>query len=175
MWTDPGGHVWTTGEMVTAANMNTYIKDNLLAIWLPPSCRAFHNANVSIANNTWVSIPLNSERWNYQSMHSTSTNNSRMTVPTGWAGRYLLTASIEFATAAGSYRQVRFLKNGSSASAVTAQAPSPFNHNEVLATEIALAAADYMELQAWQATGAAINVVTNAQWSPEFTMSLVGG
>lgn len=28
-WTDPSGHVWTTGETVTAANMNTYIRLNL--------------------------------------------------------------------------------------------------------------------------------------------------
>ncbi len=30
-WTDPAGHVWTTGETVTAANMNTYIRLNLEA------------------------------------------------------------------------------------------------------------------------------------------------
>lgn len=29
-WTAPSGHVWTTGEIVSAANMNTYIKDNLI-------------------------------------------------------------------------------------------------------------------------------------------------
>lgn len=28
-WTDPSGHVWVTGETVTAANMNTYIRLNL--------------------------------------------------------------------------------------------------------------------------------------------------
>jgi hypothetical protein len=28
-WTDPAGHVWTTGEAVTAANMNTFIRLNL--------------------------------------------------------------------------------------------------------------------------------------------------
>lgn len=28
-WTAPSGHVWTTGEVVTAANMNTYIRLNL--------------------------------------------------------------------------------------------------------------------------------------------------
>lgn len=28
-WTDPAGHVWATGETVTASNMNTYIANNL--------------------------------------------------------------------------------------------------------------------------------------------------
>ena len=28
-WTDPAGHIWTTGETVTAANMNTFIRLNL--------------------------------------------------------------------------------------------------------------------------------------------------
>ncbi len=28
-WTDPAGHVWTTAETVTAANMNTFIRLNL--------------------------------------------------------------------------------------------------------------------------------------------------
>lgn len=29
-WTSPSGHVWTTAEIVSAANMNTYIKDDLI-------------------------------------------------------------------------------------------------------------------------------------------------
>jgi hypothetical protein len=29
-WTAPSGHVFATGEVVTAATMNTYIKDNLI-------------------------------------------------------------------------------------------------------------------------------------------------
>lgn len=29
-WTDPAGHVFATGEIVTAATLNTYVKDNLL-------------------------------------------------------------------------------------------------------------------------------------------------
>lgn len=29
MWTDPGSHIWTTSEVVTAASMNTYIRLNL--------------------------------------------------------------------------------------------------------------------------------------------------
>lgn len=28
-WTDPGAHIWTTSEVVTAANMNTYVRLNL--------------------------------------------------------------------------------------------------------------------------------------------------
>ncbi len=28
-WTAPSGHVWATGEIVTAANMNTFIRLNL--------------------------------------------------------------------------------------------------------------------------------------------------
>lgn len=31
-WSDPANHVWTVGELVTAANMNTYIKDNLIDV-----------------------------------------------------------------------------------------------------------------------------------------------
>jgi hypothetical protein len=29
-WTSPSGHVFVTGEVVTAATLNTYVKDNLL-------------------------------------------------------------------------------------------------------------------------------------------------
>ncbi len=28
-WTDPAGHVWVTGEVVTAASMNAYVRLNL--------------------------------------------------------------------------------------------------------------------------------------------------
>lgn len=29
-WNDPAGHVFVTGEVVTAATLNTYVKDNLI-------------------------------------------------------------------------------------------------------------------------------------------------
>lgn len=32
-WTAPSGHVWATGEIVTAANMNTYIANDLTFLY----------------------------------------------------------------------------------------------------------------------------------------------
>jgi hypothetical protein len=30
MWTDPSGHVYATGEVLSASSLNTYVKDNLI-------------------------------------------------------------------------------------------------------------------------------------------------
>jgi hypothetical protein len=48
----------------------------------------------NILNNTWTLMTFNSELWDSDGFHSTSTNTSRMTIPTGLGGKYLMTASI---------------------------------------------------------------------------------
>jgi len=54
----------------------------------PPTCRIYHNTTQSVNDATETVVVFNSERWDTDSMHSTSSNTSRITFTT--AGLYLV-------------------------------------------------------------------------------------
>ncbi len=60
-WTTP--KTWTTGELVRAADMNTYIRDNLEYIHDPPRCAVRLTADQTIANSTDVAIDWDEAVW----------------------------------------------------------------------------------------------------------------
>lgn len=85
-----------------------------LVISHPPVCRAFHSSNISIANNTLTAVNLDSEEYDTDTMHSTSSNNSRITFTT--AGTYTVTFNCMWnKTVAGLGDREAFIRvNGSS-------------------------------------------------------------
>jgi hypothetical protein len=79
-----GTHGWTSGEVVTAANLNTYVNDNLNALASPPFCDVYATTpgNTSGTAGTFTAIPFDSENADSTgTMHSTATQTSRITVP----------------------------------------------------------------------------------------------
>ncbi len=50
-WTSP--RTWTTGELVTAAIMNTHVRDNLNALFSPPSDSSTLTTNISTTNTSF--------------------------------------------------------------------------------------------------------------------------
>jgi hypothetical protein len=59
-----------------------------------PTVRAFHNANQAITSGN-LTLSLNSERFDTANLHSTTTNNSRLTAPID--GVYLITINTSWA------------------------------------------------------------------------------
>jgi hypothetical protein len=47
-WSSPDSHVWTAGEVLTAANMNTYIRLNLDFLYSAPAARVHHTGAFGI-------------------------------------------------------------------------------------------------------------------------------
>jgi len=81
-WSTP--RTWTSGEVVTAANLNTYVSDNLTALSTPPFCDVYATTpgNTSGTSFTFTAVPFDSEIADSTgSMHSTATQTSRITVP----------------------------------------------------------------------------------------------
>ena len=79
------------GTILTAAWLNTYVRDNVA--WLAtdsPSCRAYNAPGQSLPAAVGTSLTFNSERYDNAAMHSTSSNTARITVPTGGGGKYLV-------------------------------------------------------------------------------------
>ena len=159
-WTDPAGHVWVTGEVVTAANLNTYVRLNLEALYDAPFCRAFASAAVSVPNLAITALALNSESQDNDGIHSTVTNTSRATPPT--AGGYVVTGWVTYAGSTGGSQRTALLRlNGTTK---IGQLDEP--RNGAAETALSLVAlyrfsgTDYVELCGYQDTGGALNVVT---------------
>lgn len=86
-WTTP--RTWTTGETVTAAIMNTHVRDNLDFLHGHHGCRVFKSANQTVTSGSNDVLSWNSEDYDTDAIHSTVTNNSRLIVPSGFGGYWL--------------------------------------------------------------------------------------
>jgi hypothetical protein len=76
----------------------------------PPRVQAYHNANQSMVTDVSTVVALNSERYDVGDMHSTTTNNSRLTFTT--AGIYVVTFLCSFAGNTAGDRRALIRKNG---------------------------------------------------------------
>lgn len=124
-----------------------------------PRAVAYHNATQSIADTTLTTVTLNSEDVDVGTLHDLVTNNSRITVPTGGDGFYLVRAHIPYAANATGYRYAAILKNGSVIEQCIYPGSDAADITSVECTYLGtLAAADYIEMQAKQHSGGALNV-----------------
>ena len=69
--------------------------------------------NQSLSNNTYTVITWDSEDFDTDGYHSTSSNTSRITIPSGKSGKYLFNGGIYFDNATGTgFRELALYKNG---------------------------------------------------------------
>jgi hypothetical protein len=71
---------------------------------------------VTIPNATFTAVPFTGEEFDTDGFHDNSTNNSRITIPSGKAGYYLIESSGLFVDNASGYREVQVYKNGATVS-----------------------------------------------------------
>ena len=88
--------------------------------WAAPSAAGYvgvaayrDNSNVTINDATATAIGFGSEEWDTDSFHDNSTNNSRITIPSGKDGKYEFIVTASFNSNVGSAIQLRLYKNGS--------------------------------------------------------------
>lgn len=172
-WSTPSTRA--TDDVVTAAIWNQDAVSNPIFLHDPPSCRVYNSANISISNATNTALTFNSERWDTDTMHSTSTNTGRLTFTT--AGKYLITAHVRFAANATGMRNVTVRANGSTILASNQRDASAgsWETDFSFSTLYAFNAADYVELLVYQDSTAALDVTVTANYSPEFAAVWVSG
>ena len=170
---------WTAGETVTAALMNTHVRDNLAAIvaahpLIIPAARVYNNADITVANNTETTLTFNSETFDTDTIHDTSTNPERLTCKT--AGIYLVYANIRFEADADGVRAVFLYVNGTSDSfavqSVPARATGPTH--VALVGVYSLAVNDYVICRVLHNAGNNLAISAAGLHSPVFGMSYVG-
>ena len=163
MATIPNPKTWVANEKPTAAGLNLEIRDALNFLLNPPQCSAYRSGALSAANNTQVLVPLDAEVFDTDVMHDLSTNPSRMIAKT--AGKYLVTAGVTFPSNATGVRGLVVEKN-----AAGVQGGGMIIGQDQLtivgigsavlsvATQVVLAANDYLEIFVRQTSGAALAV-----------------
>lgn len=136
------------GAVYTAAQFNTYTRDNLNALRGTPEnrCSAYHSTTQSITAGTGgAALNLDSEEYDTAAMHDPVTNNSRITIPSGGAGAYLVIGETTRDGATGSV-ELSIRKNGTNVRTITHATPAATV--QVKAVLNGLVATDYLELHA---------------------------
>lgn len=136
--------------------------------------RVYNSANISIAHNTSTLLTFNSERYDTDAYHSTSSNTGRLTAPAD--GVYLITAQVYFAANAAGYRQVSISVNGTFIALEVIGAVTVASTATVvtLTTQYSMTAGQYAEAYVLQTSGGDLNVVRSNAFSPEFMITRIG-
>lgn len=126
-----------------------------------PRCSALSAAaSQSLNDSTWTGVNFNSEDFDVSTMHDNASNKSRFTIPTGGDGLYLVGGAVTFDANATGQRGVRVAKNGT-AIAGTGEVRNTAGAGVTVTSTthlVSLVAGDYVELQAYQSSGGALNI-----------------
>lgn len=165
------------------ADNTTYLRGD--GTWNTPSAgastsfagaRVYNTANISVSSGgSGTTLTFDTERYDTDAFHSTSSNTSRLTVPSGKGGKYHMEGHAQFASGTTGERELRVLLNGATIIAVnTEQGLIAENVTVHVSTDYELAVGDYVELVAFQDGIGSLNVLAAGNYSPEFSCSLWG-
>ncbi len=147
---------YNAGDILTAAALQQ-IRDNGEFFVDPPACSVYNSTTQSVLNATPTPLTADSEFFDNDSMHSTSTSQARITIQT--AGRYDFRAYVRFASNPTGHRIVRFNKNGATAYTAAAWDASATINTVIPAVfSLVCSVGDYVYVEVQHSAGAALNV-----------------
>jgi hypothetical protein len=138
-------------------------------------CSLYQTAGAtSITNNTYVALAYDAERFDTDGFHSNTTNNSRITIPTGLGGYYSIRTNTRFDLSSVGTRQGAIYVNGSVVADNPEYAPSAASYVEGIATVILyLNAGDYIQHYVRQSTAGSLNIFARNEELP-FQIQFLG-
>jgi len=134
--------------------------------------RVYNSADQAIPNATWTALTFDSERYDTDTIHSTSSNTSRLTCKT--AGKYLIHAQVQWEGNADSTRYVSI--KHSSGWHIGREIATGFTATGFIMsvqTVFDLAVDEYVELELWQGSGVSLDAKAEGQITPEFMMQRI--
>lgn len=167
----PAGNIAATDVQSALAELDTEKKALVV-----DGCQITTAADLSVPTSTDTFIPGATEVYDTAGYHDTVTNNSRITIPSGKAGKYLLTGFLRYSANATGARDLAFYKNGMALNsaggyitlpAVAGGGITMLGH----ACVAQLAVGDYLQLLAYQNSGATLTIP--ATWAV-FTATYLG-
>ncbi len=159
---------WSTGEMGTAALLNTHIRDALEFFVTPPWCWVTSSANQSISNTTWTTLTWDTQLVDSDNMMALGTE-TVMTVRT--PGCYAIHAQIMYAADVDGVRGLTCdrirggarttLVRGGQRAADGTGTPSQETAFQI-ATYAELEIGDQLDFWTWQNSGGALNALRSS-------------
>ena len=138
-------------------------------------CRLYKSGTQTISTATVTAITFDSESFDTDGFHSTSSNTSRITIPSGKAGKYLFYGKIVYgASATVKYFQARLAKNGTLSELVEQDSQGQYQVTRQISAVFDLAVGDYVELMAYQETGANNTVAGATTYTTTFSCAFLG-
>jgi len=149
-------HNPATGTVPPAA-WGDQTRDNFEFLIDPPACSVKGSSAQSINNGTTTSLNAGTETFDNDSMHSTVTNTSRITIQT--AGRYLVFALVRYAANVTNARTLGLLVNATTNHDLTnVDAASTGDTFLSGSKSFVFSVGDFVECRATQYSGGALNV-----------------
>jgi hypothetical protein len=136
------------------------------------ACRVYNSVNLTIANSTDTALTFDSELFDTNNLHSTTTNTSRLTAQT--AGIYVVFATVEWQGSATGVRSIYFRLNGTTKVAWLEEPTNSDVPRQTLSTVLALNVNDYLEVVVGQNSSASLSIIAATQYSPHFGMAMIG-
>jgi hypothetical protein len=170
----------TPARLAVGANGSVLTPDSTAATGLKwarnPSvvgCAVYSTAQ-AIANNTDTNLNFDTERLDTDGFHSTVTNTSRITIPTGLTGWYVVNAKFRWDKNATGVRLLKIKKNGTEINAAPELSGSStvFMGNELNIVDY-FVAGDYIEFSVFQTSGGALNAYLDSI-NGQFSVIMVG-
>ena len=157
----------------STANTNTRLgigsTGNVLTVaggvpsWAAPTAAGFvgcaltSTVDLNINNNTTTAITWDTEDFDTDGFHSTSTNTSRFTIPAGKAGKYLFQSTIRLNNNTTGNRTLSLSKNGTNIKSFI-MIPTAVNPSISVSAVVSLAVADYVEATYLQDSGSTVPI-----------------
>lgn len=159
--TDPPNIPSDIQDLAEAVDAQLTDLDTLIATEAP-QCVVVRTTNGSVANNVEDSVLFVTELYDPQAMHSTVSNTSRITIPAGEGGMYMISGSLHYAANSTGIRRAKIRKNGGNDLAVVQDSnPNASNDSRLNPATIArLSGGDYLELVGFQTSGSALVTVS---------------
>lgn len=183
----------TTGDILYASGANTLARLGIgtsgqvltvssgLPAWAAASggatfCGvwAYQSSAQTLSNETATYINLAGENYDTDGFHDNSTNNSRLTVPSGKGGYYLIYGSIVFGANSTNGRSINILLNRTTT--LSAGGYQGAANQGAAAKTVAIAnlsVGDYVEMRGYQNSGGNITTEPEA-WSTHLAMFKIG-
>ena len=124
-------------------------------------CYLYQTTGTSFSSGSNTVIAFDTESFDTDAYHSTSSNTSRITIPSGKAGKYLFTAACGFSNVIGT-RQMKMTKNGSDIRVMTRVIDTGMSLDSQFGASAIVDAAvgDYFEIYVYQDSGSTLTSIT---------------
>lgn len=132
-------------------------------------CKLTKSAQQTVNNTTETAITWNQEEFDTDGFHDNSTNPSRITIPSGKAGKYLFVAANIWTTNSTGQRNAYLKKNGNTINSYFYFPAMAAGATAFIATNlITLAEGDYIELFGYHSAGTTINFDSDGYFACQY-------